>query len=60
MTSNIMYAVDCEMVLCEDGSEGLVRLCVVDRNLKVLFGFQLLKWNFSLLRQEKRLSRQVC
>ncbi|XP_006494493.2 small RNA degrading nuclease 3 isoform X4 [Citrus sinensis] len=35
MTSNIMYAVDCEMVLCEDGSEGLVRLCVVDRNLKV-------------------------
>lgn len=35
MTSNIMHAVDCEMVLCEDGSEGLVRVCVVDRNLEV-------------------------
>ncbi|XP_031253602.1 small RNA degrading nuclease 3-like [Pistacia vera] len=35
MTSNTMYAVDCEMVLCEDGSEALVRVCVVDRNLEV-------------------------
>lgn len=35
----MMYAVDCEMVLCEDGSEGLVRVCVVDRNLEVLIGF---------------------
>lgn len=34
--SNAMLAVDCEMVLCEDGTEGLVRVCVVDRNLQVL------------------------
>lgn len=34
--SNAMVSVDCEMVLCEDGSEGLVRVCVVDRNLQVL------------------------
>ncbi|WJZ91942.1 hypothetical protein VitviT2T_010975 [Vitis vinifera] len=33
--SNAMLAVDCEMVLCEDGTEGLVRVCVVDRNLQV-------------------------
>lgn len=43
MTSNTMYAVDCEMVLCEDGSEALVRVCVVNRNLEVLYGFQLLQ-----------------
>lgn len=36
MRSNAMLAVDCEMVLCEDGSEALVRICVVDRNLQVL------------------------
>lgn len=30
-----MIAVDCEMVLCEDGTEALVKICVVDRNLKV-------------------------
>ncbi|XP_041001506.1 small RNA degrading nuclease 1-like isoform X1 [Juglans microcarpa x Juglans regia] len=35
MRSNAMLAVDCEMVLCEDGSEALVRICVVDRNLQV-------------------------
>ena len=34
--SNAMVAVDCEMVLCDDGTEGLVRVCVVDRNLQVL------------------------
>lgn len=33
--SNTLLAVDCEMVLCEDGTEALVRLCVVDRNLEV-------------------------
>ncbi|CAH1429204.1 unnamed protein product [Lactuca virosa] len=33
--SNAMVAIDCEMVLCEDGSDALVRVCVVDRDLKV-------------------------
>ncbi|CAL8164836.1 unnamed protein product [Prunus armeniaca] len=33
--SNGMVAVDCEMVLCEDGSEALVKVCVVDENLQV-------------------------
>ncbi|KAI3813376.1 hypothetical protein L1987_18098 [Smallanthus sonchifolius] len=32
---NVMVAVDCEMVLCEDGTDALVRVCVVDRDLKV-------------------------
>ncbi|CAB4284214.1 unnamed protein product [Prunus armeniaca] len=32
--SNGMVAVDCEMVLCEDGSEALVTVCVVDENLQ--------------------------
>lgn len=36
MRSNNIVAVDCEMVLCEDGTEGLVKVCVVDRDLKVL------------------------
>ena len=31
-----MVAVDCKMALCEDGSEALVRVCAVDRNLQVL------------------------
>lgn len=35
MKSTEMLAVDCEMVLCEDGTEGLVRVGVVDRDLKV-------------------------
>ncbi|KAK6923083.1 Exonuclease, RNase T/DNA polymerase III [Dillenia turbinata] len=35
LRSNAMISIDCEMVLCEDGSEGLVRVCVVDRNLEV-------------------------
>uniref|UniRef100_A0A2N9FEH5 Exonuclease domain-containing protein n=1 Tax=Fagus sylvatica TaxID=28930 RepID=A0A2N9FEH5_FAGSY len=35
MRSNAMVAVDCEMVLCEDGTESLVRVCVVDRSLQV-------------------------
>ncbi|KAL7254753.1 hypothetical protein ACSBR1_008986 [Camellia fascicularis] len=30
-----MLAVDCEMVLCEDGTEALVRVCAVGRNLQV-------------------------
>ncbi|XP_023639144.1 putative small RNA degrading nuclease 4 [Capsella rubella] len=36
MISNQMVAVDCEMVLCEDGTEGVVRVGAVDRNLKVI------------------------
>ncbi|EOX91536.1 hypothetical protein QUC31_003156 [Theobroma cacao] len=35
LRSNAMVAVDCEMVLCEDGTEALVRVCVVDRDLQV-------------------------
>ncbi|XP_057424902.1 small RNA degrading nuclease 3-like isoform X1 [Lotus japonicus] len=35
MRSTAMVAVDCEMVLCEDGTEALVEVCVVDHNLKV-------------------------
>ncbi|CAL5321506.1 unnamed protein product [Camellia sinensis] len=30
-----MLAVDCEMVLCEDGTEALVRVCAIGRNLQV-------------------------
>lgn len=35
MNSTDMMAVDCEMVLCEDGTEGLVRVGAVDRHGKV-------------------------
>ncbi|XP_057481296.1 small RNA degrading nuclease 1-like [Actinidia eriantha] len=35
MRSTALIAIDCEMVLCEDGTEALVNVCVVDRNLKV-------------------------
>lgn len=35
LRSEEMVAVDCEMVLCEDGTEALVKVCVVDRNLQV-------------------------
>lgn len=34
--STTMLAVDCEMVLCEDGTEALVKVCVVDHNLEVI------------------------
>uniref|UniRef100_A0A0D9WAE2 Exonuclease domain-containing protein n=1 Tax=Leersia perrieri TaxID=77586 RepID=A0A0D9WAE2_9ORYZ len=33
--NSTMLAVDCEMVLCHDGTEALVRVCVVDSNLEV-------------------------
>lgn len=36
MESTEMVAVDCEMVLCDDGTEGLVRVGAVDRHFKVL------------------------
>lgn len=35
MESDKIIAVDCEMVLCEDGTEAVVRVCAVDRNLQV-------------------------
>ncbi|KAL3642908.1 hypothetical protein CASFOL_013723 [Castilleja foliolosa] len=35
MKSTKLLAIDCEMVLCEDGTDALVRVCGVDRNLKV-------------------------
>ncbi|KNA20837.1 hypothetical protein SOVF_048390 [Spinacia oleracea] len=34
-TSDTLLAVDCEMVLCEDGTEALVKICVVDQDLEV-------------------------
>lgn len=50
MKSTTMVAIDCEMVLCEDGSEAVVRLCAVDRNLEVDVNFfheaLLLTWVF--------------
>jgi len=36
MSSSDMLAIDCEMVLCCDGTEALVRVCVVDNNLEVV------------------------
>lgn len=36
MRSDKILAVDCEMVLCVDGTEALVRVCVVDCDLQVL------------------------
>ncbi|XP_015865910.2 small RNA degrading nuclease 3 isoform X2 [Ziziphus jujuba] len=33
--SDDMVAIDCEMVECVDGTEALVKICVVDRNLEV-------------------------
>ncbi|KAF0890718.1 hypothetical protein E2562_004218 [Oryza meyeriana var. granulata] len=33
--NSAMLAIDCEMVLCHDGTEALVRVCVVDSNLEV-------------------------
>lgn len=32
-----MVAIDCEMVLCGDGSEAVVRVAAVDHDLKVFF-----------------------
>ncbi|KAL0657004.1 hypothetical protein Bca4012_077588 [Brassica carinata] len=34
--STRMLAIDCEMVTCEDGSEAVVRVAAVDRDLKVV------------------------
>lgn len=35
LRSAAMVAIDCEMVKCEDESEALVKVCVVDHNLEV-------------------------
>ncbi|KAJ4958041.1 hypothetical protein NE237_025152 [Protea cynaroides] len=35
LKSNAIVAIDCEMVLCEDGTEAVVQVCVVDHNLDV-------------------------
>ncbi|KAH7674408.1 RNA exonuclease 1 protein [Dioscorea alata] len=35
MKSTYMISIDCEMVLCEDGTEAVVKVCVVDQNLEV-------------------------
>ncbi|TKW07322.1 hypothetical protein SEVIR_7G297803v4 [Setaria viridis] len=35
VSSSAMLAIDCEMVLCHDGTEAVVRVCVVDNNLEV-------------------------
>ncbi|CAN6250424.1 unnamed protein product [Urochloa humidicola] len=35
VSSSDMLAIDCEMVLCHDGTEAVVRVCVVDNNLEV-------------------------
>ncbi|KAM0846012.1 hypothetical protein ACQ4PT_055971 [Festuca glaucescens] len=35
MNSGAMLAIDCEMVLCNDGTEAVVRVCVVDSKLEV-------------------------
>ncbi|XP_057545276.1 small RNA degrading nuclease 1 [Amaranthus tricolor] len=34
--SSKLLAVDCEMVLCDDGNEALVKVCIVDENLEVI------------------------
>ncbi|CAJ1942889.1 unnamed protein product [Sphenostylis stenocarpa] len=35
MKSTSMVALDCEMVLCEDGTDAVVKVCAVDHNLEV-------------------------
>ena len=37
MNSGAMLAIDCEMVLCSDGTEAVVRVCVVDNKLEVTY-----------------------
>nr|CAD1821865.1 unnamed protein product [Ananas comosus var. bracteatus] len=35
MNSKAMISIDCEMVLCQDGTESVVKVCAVDQNLEV-------------------------
>lgn len=35
MKSKNMLSIGCEMVLCEDGTEAVVKVCAVDHNLEV-------------------------
>lgn len=44
MKSTRMLAIDCEMVTCEDGSEAVVRVGAVDRDLRVHFHLLLLDY----------------
>ncbi|XP_073100283.1 small RNA degrading nuclease 1 isoform X2 [Elaeis guineensis] len=37
MKSKTMISIDCEMVLCEDGTQAVVQVCAVDENLEVRF-----------------------
>jgi RNA exonuclease 1 len=46
MNSGAMLAIDCEMVLCNDGTEAVVRVCVVDSKLEVTYYFA--KWSDSI------------
>ncbi|CAL9043171.1 unnamed protein product [Musa banksii] len=36
MKLNAMISVDCEMVLCQDGTDAVVKICAVDHNLEVV------------------------
>jgi RNA exonuclease 1 len=36
-SSSAMLSIDCEMVLCSDGTKAVVRVCVVDDKLKVVY-----------------------
>jgi RNA exonuclease 1 len=38
-SSERLISIDCEMVRCEDGSEEVVKVCVVDQNLEVNFKY---------------------
>lgn len=40
MKSQTMISIDCEMVLCEDGTEAVVKICAVDENLEVNYFFE--------------------
>ncbi|PKA46278.1 Small RNA degrading nuclease 3 [Apostasia shenzhenica] len=34
-TTTKMVAIDCEMVLCEDGTDEVVKICIIDQEMKV-------------------------
>ncbi|CAN0863934.1 Small RNA degrading nuclease 3 [Linum grandiflorum] len=50
---NKMLAVDCEMVLCENGTDAVVRVCVVDSDLQVVLDEKVIPgWPISDYRSE--------
>lgn len=51
MKLNAMISVDCEMVLCQDGTDAVVKICAVDHNLEVVLLLSVLLY-FSLNDQE--------